>query len=402
MKGEEIIKRPQQRLEAVYEDQSHPKENLVLMKRYLRRGIHAGLSWETIQNDIKTFIVFSRWCTIPIPELTEDDIYDFLDYLRDHTYLKCREVYSYSPYTVTFYKRILRKFFRDNNKPELLDSLKERLKSKKLIEKDQLPDKTTIEDLLNACENSRDRAIISTLHEAGPRKGEILSPLVKHAVFDSNGVKLTFPEGKTGPRTVRLVFASRYLRDWVQDHPIKKDGRADPDAPLFVSHHGNNKRLSDNGLYNQLRKIAKRAGVTKKVNPHSFRHARATELAEHLTEQQMKKFLGWRPDSKMCSVYVHDPDTEQAILKLHGLKVEDTYTDGLRVGRCPWCKELNPESYSFCGVCGRPLTQDAQDSITEYENKINLIYSVMDKILGGDVTQEEIKNVIKMREKDSK
>lgn len=61
----------------------------------------------------------------------------------------------------------------------------------------------------------------------------------------------------------------------------------------------------------------------------------------------------------MCSVYVHNPETENAILKTNGIMIEDTYTDGLRVGRCPRCKELNPENFSFCGKCGLPLTQDA-------------------------------------------
>lgn len=46
-------------------------------------------------------------------------------------------------------------------------------------------------------------------------------------------------------------------------------------------------RTYANRLKQRLRRIAKRAGIKKKVNPHSFRHARATFLANLLTEAQM-------------------------------------------------------------------------------------------------------------------
>lgn len=410
MKGEEITKSHMKRLEAVYEDPTHPHNNLVLIKRYLRKGVHRGLSWQSIQKDISTFVIFSKWCTIPIPELIDEDIYDFLDYLKDHTFERKGKKCHYSQVTISSYKAVLKKFFKINDKPDLIEPFKERIKNKKVIERDTLLDKQDIENLILYSENSRDRAIIATLHEAGSRKGELLSPSVKHAEFDSNGVKLTFPEGKTGPRTVRLVFASSYLREWIRDHPVKKDGKTDPDAPLFVSlqlYKGDDgklvyNRLSDMGLYNQLQKIAKRARITKRVNPHSFRHARATELASLLTEQQMKNYLGWSPDSKMCAIYVHNPDTENAILNSYGIPIDNPVYEGLQVGRCPRCKELNPESYLFCGKCGLPLTQKAQDTVSGYEEKINLIYSVMGKILDGQVSQEEIKNVIKSRSKEHK
>jgi len=108
------------------------------------------------------------------------------------------------------------------------------------------------------------------------------------------------------------------------------------------------------------------------VNPHAFRHARATDLASHLTEQQMKNYLGWTPDSKMCAVYVHNPETENAILKMNGIMIEDTHTDGLRVGRCPRCKELNPDNYQYCGKCGMPLNETSRTKIESNESAVLL------------------------------
>jgi len=153
-------------------------------------------------------------------------------------------------------------------------------------------------------------------------------------------------------------------------HP-RKNNR---ESPLFCSLREPFDLISETGLSYQLRKIAKRAGIEKRVNPHSFRHARATHLAEHLTEQQMKKYLGWTEGSNMAAIYVHlsGKDMDAAILKMNGIKIDDTHADGLRVGRCPRCKELNPETSLYCGKCGLPLKEDSIREIDENKSALNI------------------------------
>jgi len=51
---------------------------------------------------------------------------------------------------------------------------------------------------------------------------------------------------------------------------------------------------------NILKDLAKKAGIKKKVNPHNFRHSRATHLAGKLPEAVMKEFFGWAQSSKMA------------------------------------------------------------------------------------------------------
>ena len=74
-----------------------------------------------------------------------------------------------------------------------------------------------------------------------------------------------------------------------------------------------------------LHVTAIRAGIAKRVNPHSFRHARASNLANFLTEAQMKEYLGWVGDSRMASTYVHlsGRNIDNALFKLNGIKTED-------------------------------------------------------------------------------
>jgi integrase/recombinase XerD len=45
----------------------------------------------------------------------------------------------------------------------------------------------------------------------------------------------------------------------------------DQDGPLFLA--GDGKRLDRHGAARIVRRVARRAGITKKVSPHTLRHA---------------------------------------------------------------------------------------------------------------------------------
>jgi hypothetical protein len=123
-----------------------------------------------------------------------------------------------------------------------------------------------------------------------------------------------------------------------------------------------------------LRKIAKKALISKKVNPHSFRHARATDLANHLTEAQMKEYFGWTMGSDMASVYVHlsGRDTDEAILRIHGKlgKNDKQRHEQLKTQVCLICKHENAPEADFCLNCRRPLNLKASLEIEEKERAL--------------------------------
>lgn len=136
--------------------------------------------------------------------------------------------------------------------------------------------------------------------------------------------------------------------------------RENPDSPLWtvVGTKNHNEALGYASVATQLRKIARRAGVKKKVNPHSFRHSRATFLANNLTEAQMKEYFGWVQSSDMASVYVHlsGRDVDKAILKLHGLaETHDKEIEFLKIRACSRCQMKNSPVSKFCCRCGSPL-----------------------------------------------
>lgn len=354
------------RIRRFYQDNpKKPKENLITIIKYLNDKLNQGLRTQTVITASENMLEISRWLDKPFKDLKQDDVNEFFSYLRNKTFISKGKEKHYSESSIHSIKIAFKTFLNWNGQKELADFKTKNPKSRKLPEDLLLTEE--IETLINACQNPRDSALIVMLYESGARKGEIFSVKLKHVAFDENGAVITLPDGKTGARRIRLVFAASYLRNWIEYHPTKENR----ESYLFVSLHQPYVKLSSTGLYDQLARLAERTGVQKRINPHSFRHARATQLAKNLTEQQLKQYLGWTADSSMASVYVHlsGKDMDNAILKMNGIETEDTRVDGLKVGKCPRCKDLNPETSLYCGKCGYPLRDEGVRKLEEESDK---------------------------------
>jgi integrase/recombinase XerD len=356
-----------ERFEKVYDDPTHPSENLRLIKLFLKKVEHKGVSRETLKANYATMTVFSKWCTRPIKELDELDILEFFDYMKNYRYVRRGQKCQYSPMTIHTHKIVVNKFLKSIGKNEFFELFKEKINKKKKIRRETLltPDEV---DLLieKGATHERDKAIIATLFESGARSGELLSCRIQDVKFDSAGCKLHVPEGKTGDRTIRLVFASQYLRRWLQNHPQNAHENSENDAYLFISlqrsQNDNGEMiydvLSHQGLWKQLRCTAEKVGIKKRVNPHSFRHSCASMLADQMKEQPLKAHMGWTAGSDMLNIYVHDPDSENAMLEMYDIKPLETEAKKLKVNRCPRCSEINRKKNIYCWRCGMEMVVD--------------------------------------------
>lgn len=364
-------------------------ENWEYLNKYLKQCKAEGLRPKTIKMSEHILKHFLSWYgDKSLNDLTDDDIYNYLDFLDSYTYkrkgLKC----CYSEATKQHNRIIIRKFVTSFN-PNLGKIIKiKTIKNDKLPESLFTPDE--IEKLINACQSERDRAMISTFYESGARKGELLSVKLKHVTFDEYGCIMNIPKGKTGSRRIRLVYSASFLRQWIECHPLK-DNR---EALLFCSLHSPFNAISDAGMFLQLRTLGGKAGIpADKLYWHNFRHTRATELAQKLTEAQLKEYLGWVQSSQMSSVYVHlsGKNIDGAILKMHGIEIKEE--EKIKVNRCPRCKEINPDLVLYCGKCGLPLKDEVKAQIEADKAEIDL--AIMEAIMINPEILEEIKNRIK-------
>jgi len=293
---------------------------------------------------------------------------------------------------------IMKRFYKwleggDEEYPQKVKWIPTTLKNvnKKLPE--ELLTKDEVIALINAAEHPRDKALVSVLYESGCRIGEILSLRMKHVNIDELGGQIIV-DGKTGMRRVRLVVSIPYLTIWLEHHPLKNK----PDAPLWPiigkrNHHDFFKYKNANKL---LKNLADKAGINKRVNPHIFRHSRATLLANHLTEAQMNHYFGWIQGSRMPSTYVHlsGRDLDRAILELNGIKKlqEEKQDKTFVLKQCERCGEANSPTSLFCKKCYAPLGMNIALKIEEKRKE-------MDATIATLMKDQEVLNLISRKMK---
>lgn len=240
------------------------------------------------------------------------------------------EASSYSEWTKHDLKVVARKFVKWLNK-KYNKNIDTSFVSIKVKDNHKLPEEILtqeeVERLVNACDNVRDKAFVSVLYESGARIGELLSLRIKHVQFDQYGAVLIV-NGKTGSRRVRIINSANLLKNYINNHPFKTNPESYVWLTKFNRKSGNGKwaLMDGQAVRRLLRIISARAGITKRVYPHLFRHSRATHLANVLTESQLKEYLGWTQSSNMAGVYVHlsGKNVDDALLKAYGIKREES------------------------------------------------------------------------------
>lgn len=288
---------------------------------------------------------------------------------------------NYSEWTKKDYKVALRMFFRwlkGDRQTEEVSWIKVRGSHKHKLPEEILTAEE-VNKLIESAEHLRDKAFISTLYESGCRIGELLCLQIKHVQFDEFGAVLLV-NGKTGQRRVRVIASEPRLRQWIENHPLK----GNPNAPLWITIGTNSRyRVWRYGTVREvIKRIAAKAGIKKRVYPHLFRHSRATHLANHLTEAQMKQYFGWVQGSDMASVYVHlsGRDVDNALLKLNGIKVDEVRKEEqFKALICPRCKGRNSPDAKFCSHCGMCLDEKAAVQVDELKASIDMLMSKLVK-----------------------
>jgi site-specific recombinase XerD len=159
--------------------------------------------------------------------------------------------------------------------------------------------------------------MLEVLYGSGIRREETLALTIYDADLAAGSLRIEMGKGRQTrivPLTQSAIAALKLYLEEVRPQWASEAGG----AVLFVSSRSG-RALSDNDLLRIVRKAAMRAGIKKRVTPHTLRHSCATHLLQEQADiRQIQKLLGHRKLST-TEIYtrVEISDLQQVIARCH-------------------------------------------------------------------------------------
>lgn len=247
----------------------------------------------------------------PLDQVTCEDAVEFWA-LVNHS--------PHEPATKAMIRRTVKRFlkwrYRDIEMLEMLKSPGMPLVNTRKINKSVLFTNDEINRMLHAAERIRDKAILMLFAETGARPQEMRGMRWMDVGWQNEEVQLYSTKTCRG-RTLPIIHAVSYLRHWHDSWAY-----ADPQGSDYVfpalsrANCPRNQPISSSYLNRLIKKLAKKAGIDRRVNAYLLRHSRLTELYKlGVKGIEHNKFAGHSPGSKHQNVYVHldNSDLKQSL-----------------------------------------------------------------------------------------
>ncbi len=171
-----------------------------------------------------------------------------------------------------------------------------------------LPDYITtseVKRMIDHVDNKKHLCIIKLLYGAGLR----LSELINLKLTDINSQDMLIYIRKAKGNKDRVVMLSESLLKDLRDYFMLYK----PREYLFEGQGGG--MYSDKSVQNVVRDAARKAGIKKKVTPHTLRHSFATHLLEAGTDIRYIQQLLGHQSIKTTEVYTHITDVSKSNIK---------------------------------------------------------------------------------------
>ena len=249
---------------------------LVKYKQYLK--LEKSLSDNTVDaylTDLDKLLAYLTLENINILDVRLENLEDFSAGLHDigiHPRSQARILSGIR----SFYRFLIMEDYLKADPTELLESPQTGFK---------LPEVMTVEeiDLLigsidrSTKEGQRNRAILETLYSCGLRVSELCNLKLSELYFEEGFIKV---EGK-GSKQRLVPISPRAINEiklYIPDRNQIEVKKGHEDF-VFVSQR-RGKGLSRIMIFHMIKELAEKAGITKNISPHTFRHSFATHLLE--------------------------------------------------------------------------------------------------------------------------
>lgn len=291
------------------------------IKRFLEHAeVGKNQSAKTIENYTHYLKRFSDWAgNISAKQITLKKIQDFRLFLNRFNDARGRQL---SIKTQNYHVIALRAFLKYLIKNDVETLAPEKIELAKIAERSvEFLSREELERLLAATGNRglrdlRDAAILETLYSTGLRVSE-LAALNREQVDLERKEFMVRGKGKKN----RIVFLSAQAVEKLNNYLGRRE---DNWEPIFISHGRNGRiditkgeklRLSRVTIENVVRNYARKAGIIKKVTPHTLRHSFATELLINGADiRSVQELLG---HSSITTTQIYTHITNKKLREVH-------------------------------------------------------------------------------------
>lgn len=266
--------------------------------------------------DMKKFILFleeKEWTYNP-KEITLEHLQSFVDWLYENEVSERSQARIISGVRA-YYKYLLVENLLDNDPTELLEGPKLSRKLPDVLSYDEITQLISAIDL-STPEGTRNKAMLETLYSCGLRVSELIGLRISNLFLDVEFVKVTgkgdkerlVPIGSDAIKQIS-IYSSQ-----VRNHLNIKPGQEDI---LFLNRRGS--KLSRVMVFHIIKDLALKAGIKKKISPHTFRHSFATHLIEGGADLRAVQEMLGHESITTTEIYTHlDRDyLRETIMQFH-------------------------------------------------------------------------------------
>lgn len=256
---------------------NNERQALIIRKYQQYLKLEKALSANTLDaylTDLNKLLCFLKTENIDMLAVTLDDLQRFAAGLHDigiHSRSQARILSGIK----SFFHFLVMADYREDDPSELLEGPKIGFK---------LPEVLTVEEIdtiistvdMSKKEGQRNRAILETLYSCGLRVSELCNLKLSELYFDEGFIKV---EGK-GSKQRLVPISPRAIKEikyWLLDRNLGKIKKGFEDY-VFLARWGNS--ISRIMVFHLIKELAEKAGITKNISPHTFRHSFATHLLE--------------------------------------------------------------------------------------------------------------------------
>ncbi|MGD6815673.1 site-specific tyrosine recombinase XerD [Metabacillus sp. 113a] len=266
--------------------------------------VERGLSQNTVvsyERDLKNYLLFLKGQDLDnVNKIARIHIIQFLKSLKESG-KSSKTIARHVASLRAFHQFLLRERAADQDPSVHIESPQIERTLPKVL---SLPEVEKLMDtpLMNSPYGYRDRAMLELLYATGIRVSE-MTELNLADVHLEMGFIRCFGKGSKERIVPIGRTASSAIREYLEKGRVKLASRKETSDALFLNHHG--KRITRQGFWKNLKKIALEAGIQKELTPHTLRHSFATHLLENGADLRAVQEMLGHADISTTQIYTH-------------------------------------------------------------------------------------------------